>query len=247
MGARGCRWNRHGSDPLRFSSCCLRLLNFDDGRAVCATQKLAARISHRSAASRQDPRNGLADCETKEGMIDRIERELEFAGRLTVEQRSKLLEIAQKCPVHRTSSPKSTFALSSSKGWPSTPSGSTVPSPFRKGILSGVPVSLKRCPPIQQVTCRIAFVSGSAAFNSSMAWAVGRIRNSTLRCRASCFTSSITGRAPVPVPITRRRHFQGIRSSAESGVWPKLSGISWNASFFAYRLPHGQLTHRDRR
>ena len=43
-----------------------------------------------------------ADCETKEGMIDRIERDLEFAGRLTEGQSSKLLEIAQKCPVHRT-------------------------------------------------------------------------------------------------------------------------------------------------
>ena len=43
-----------------------------------------------------------ADCETKEGMLDRIESDLEFAGRLTQEQRSKLLEIAEKCPVHRT-------------------------------------------------------------------------------------------------------------------------------------------------
>jgi len=43
-----------------------------------------------------------ANCETKEGMIDRIERELEFVGPLTAEQRSKLLEIAEKCPVHRT-------------------------------------------------------------------------------------------------------------------------------------------------
>ena len=43
-----------------------------------------------------------ANCETNEGMIDRIERDLEFAGRLTEEQSSKLLEIAQKCPVHRT-------------------------------------------------------------------------------------------------------------------------------------------------
>ena len=43
-----------------------------------------------------------ADCETKEGMIDCIERDLEFAGRLTEEQSSTLLEIAQKCPVHRT-------------------------------------------------------------------------------------------------------------------------------------------------
>ena len=43
-----------------------------------------------------------ADCETKEGMLDRIDSDLELAGRLTEEQRSKLLEIAQKCPVHHT-------------------------------------------------------------------------------------------------------------------------------------------------
>ena len=42
-----------------------------------------------------------ADCETKEGMLDHIESDLEFEGRLTQEQRSKLLEIAEKCPVHR--------------------------------------------------------------------------------------------------------------------------------------------------
>lgn len=43
-----------------------------------------------------------AECETKEGMLDRIERDIHFAGTLTEEQRSKLLEIANKCPVHRT-------------------------------------------------------------------------------------------------------------------------------------------------
>jgi uncharacterized OsmC-like protein len=42
------------------------------------------------------------DCETKEGKIDRIEREIHFAGTLDQEQRKKLLEIADKCPVHRT-------------------------------------------------------------------------------------------------------------------------------------------------
>ncbi|MFQ5755269.1 MAG: alpha/beta fold hydrolase [Acidiferrobacterales bacterium] len=41
-------------------------------------------------------------CETKEGKIDRIERELFLEGALTPEQRKKLLEIANKCPVHRT-------------------------------------------------------------------------------------------------------------------------------------------------
>ncbi len=43
-----------------------------------------------------------ADCETKEAMLDRIDQDIHLAGDLTAEQRSKLLEIANKCPVHRT-------------------------------------------------------------------------------------------------------------------------------------------------
>jgi putative redox protein len=43
-----------------------------------------------------------ADCETKEGKIDRIERTIELDGALTGEQRQRLLEIADRCPVHRT-------------------------------------------------------------------------------------------------------------------------------------------------
>ena len=43
-----------------------------------------------------------AECETREGMLDRIERDIQFVGPLNDEQRSKLLEIANKCPVHRT-------------------------------------------------------------------------------------------------------------------------------------------------
>jgi putative redox protein len=43
-----------------------------------------------------------AECETKEGMLDRIERDVELLGDLSEEQRAKLLEIADKCPVHRT-------------------------------------------------------------------------------------------------------------------------------------------------
>jgi uncharacterized OsmC-like protein len=43
-----------------------------------------------------------ADCETKEAMLDRIELEIHFTGKLSAEQRAKLLEIANKCPVHRT-------------------------------------------------------------------------------------------------------------------------------------------------
>jgi uncharacterized OsmC-like protein/alpha-beta hydrolase superfamily lysophospholipase len=42
------------------------------------------------------------ECETKEGMISRIERTIAMEGDLDAEQRVKLMEIADKCPVHRT-------------------------------------------------------------------------------------------------------------------------------------------------
>ena len=42
------------------------------------------------------------ECETKSGRIDRIELELELEGPLDAEQRDRLREIADKCPVKRT-------------------------------------------------------------------------------------------------------------------------------------------------
>ena len=41
-------------------------------------------------------------CETKKGKIDQIQRFIELEGELTQEQKQRLLEIADKCPVHRT-------------------------------------------------------------------------------------------------------------------------------------------------
>jgi putative redox protein len=43
-----------------------------------------------------------AECETKEGKLDRIDREISLAGTLSEEQRARLLQIADRCPVHRT-------------------------------------------------------------------------------------------------------------------------------------------------
>jgi putative redox protein len=43
-----------------------------------------------------------ANCETEVRMLDRINLSIEFAGPLTEEQRSRLLEISERCPVHRT-------------------------------------------------------------------------------------------------------------------------------------------------
>ena len=43
-----------------------------------------------------------ADCETKEGVLDRIDAVLELTGNLTEEQRARLVEIADRCPVQKT-------------------------------------------------------------------------------------------------------------------------------------------------
>lgn len=42
-----------------------------------------------------------ADCETRTGMVDRIERAIRLDGDLDDEQRRRLLDIAERCPVHR--------------------------------------------------------------------------------------------------------------------------------------------------
>lgn len=42
------------------------------------------------------------ECETREGKVDEFVREIELTGPLDGEQRQRLLEIAEKCPVHRT-------------------------------------------------------------------------------------------------------------------------------------------------
>lgn len=60
-------------------------------------ERVAVRLRHDKIHA-QD----CADCKTREGRIDRIQREIEFHGDLDTATRARLLEIADKCPVHRT-------------------------------------------------------------------------------------------------------------------------------------------------
>lgn len=43
-----------------------------------------------------------AECETREGLLDQIDRVISIEGALDADQRARLMEIADKCPVHRT-------------------------------------------------------------------------------------------------------------------------------------------------
>jgi putative redox protein len=60
-------------------------------------QKVRVQLKHDKIYAKD-----CADCETKEGRVDRIERLIGLDGPLSDEQRQRLLEIADRCPVHRT-------------------------------------------------------------------------------------------------------------------------------------------------
>jgi uncharacterized OsmC-like protein/alpha-beta hydrolase superfamily lysophospholipase len=59
--------------------------------------KVSVRLSHAKIHAAD-----CENCETKEGMVDRIERMITLHGALNAEQRARLMEIADRCPVHRT-------------------------------------------------------------------------------------------------------------------------------------------------
>jgi len=59
--------------------------------------RVSVRLSHNKIHAED-----CASCETKEGMLDRIDRAITLEGNLDETQRKRLMEIADKCPVHRT-------------------------------------------------------------------------------------------------------------------------------------------------
>jgi putative redox protein len=69
---------------------------YADARQLPLT-KVAVRLKHGKVHA-QD----CAECATREGKIDRIDREIDLEGPLDEAQKARLLEIANKCPVHRT-------------------------------------------------------------------------------------------------------------------------------------------------
>ena len=60
-------------------------------------QAVTVRLEH-SKIHAQD----CAECETRDGKLDRIDREIALEGALSDEQKARLMEIAVRCPVHRT-------------------------------------------------------------------------------------------------------------------------------------------------
>ena len=66
-------------------------------RKKLALDGLVVRLSH-SKIHAED----CFECQTEVGFLDRIDCEIELTGSLTPDERLRLFEIAEKCPVHRT-------------------------------------------------------------------------------------------------------------------------------------------------
>jgi putative redox protein len=60
-------------------------------------EQAVVRLQHSKIHAEDEER-----CETGEARLDRLDRELTLVGPLDDEQRARLLEIADRCPVHRT-------------------------------------------------------------------------------------------------------------------------------------------------
>ena len=66
-------------------------------RKGLALESVEVRLSHRRIHAKD-----CEDCETEEGMLDEIQSKIRMEGDLDETQRTRLLEIATRCPVHRT-------------------------------------------------------------------------------------------------------------------------------------------------
>lgn len=78
-------------------ACTSMTLRMYANRKGLPLEKVMVRLRHDKIHAKD-----CENCESKEGKIDRIDRDIEIAGDLDEAQRQRLLEIADKCPVHRT-------------------------------------------------------------------------------------------------------------------------------------------------
>jgi uncharacterized OsmC-like protein len=82
---------------MALGSCTAMTLRLYAERKGWPLERVVVRLAH----DRMHAEDCL-ECETRIGLLDRIEREIELTGPLDDEQRQRLLEIADRCPVHRT-------------------------------------------------------------------------------------------------------------------------------------------------
>jgi putative redox protein len=91
-----------GPNPYEFllaalGSCTSMTLRMYADHKGLALDKVRVSLSHAKVHAKD-----CADCDSTEGKVDVIERDIAVSGDLDEKTRARLIEIADKCPVHRT-------------------------------------------------------------------------------------------------------------------------------------------------
>jgi putative redox protein len=99
---KGAGGNDEGPDPYEYllvalGTCTNMTVRMYADRKQWPLREVRTAVSHvRSYGA------DCEDCEQSGAMVDRIERQITLLGELSEEQRNRLLQIAERCPVHRT-------------------------------------------------------------------------------------------------------------------------------------------------
>jgi len=91
-----------GPDPYSFllmslGGCVVMTVRMYADRKQWDLEEIEVRLSQERVHSKD-----CDDCESKDGFVHLIEKEVKLTGNLSDEQRARLMEIADKCPVHKT-------------------------------------------------------------------------------------------------------------------------------------------------
>ncbi len=94
--------NNTGPDPYEYllaalGTCTSMTLRLNAARKKIPLDHVVVELKHS-----QDYLKDCEDCKEKGAHIDVLEREITLRGSLSAEERARLLEIADRCPVHRT-------------------------------------------------------------------------------------------------------------------------------------------------
>lgn len=91
-----------GPDPYKYlasalGTCTVMTLNMYARHKDLPVQRVSCEVSHDRIHARD-----CEDCENNSGKVDRLTRVISIEGHLDEDQRTRMLEIANRCPVHRT-------------------------------------------------------------------------------------------------------------------------------------------------
>lgn len=97
QGGTGSGPSPYGYLMAALGACTAMTLRMYTDRKKWPLDSVTVKLNHQKIDAAE-----CEDCQTKEGKLDQIEREIELSGTLDNQQKQRLMQIADRCPVHRT-------------------------------------------------------------------------------------------------------------------------------------------------